>query len=71
MIGVGYEYLKIGPEIIEEYHWAPLAGLYFGLRADGLSIPAALMILLLSTVTSIYSISYMEHKSGVGAYFSL
>ncbi len=71
MLGVGYEFLMRNSEILEEYSWAPVAGLYFGLKADGLSIPVALIILLLSTATSVYSISYMEHKSNVGMYFAL
>jgi len=65
------EYSVTSTPIIEEYRWAPIAGLYFGFRADGLSIPVMLIILLLSTATSVYSMAYMEHKSGIGMYFTL
>ncbi len=71
MSWVALSYATASRPIIEEYNWAPVAGLYFGLRADGLSIPVALIILLLSTATAIYSMSYMEHKSGTGMYFAL
>jgi len=64
-------YIGVQTPIIEEYKWAPIAGLYFGFRADGLSIPVVMIILLLSTATSIYSIPYMEYKSGIGMYFAL
>ena len=57
--------------IVEEYAWAPSADLSFGFRADGLSIPVALIILALSAATSVYSVAYMEHKGGAGAYFAL
>jgi len=65
------EYSVTSTPIIEEYRWAPIAGLYFGFKADGLSIPVILITLLLSTATSVYSMAYMEHKSGIGMYFTL
>ncbi len=64
-------YLTTHAPIIEEYAWAPAASLYFGFKADGLSIPIALMIAMLSAATAIYSMAYMEHKTGVGVYFAL
>ncbi len=65
------EYSASHCPIVEEYAWAPSAGLSFGFRADGLSIPVALMILALSAATSVYSVAYMEHRGGLGAYFAL
>ncbi len=47
-------------DYIEEYGWPPLGT--FGLRADGLSMPFAVTICILSTVLSIYSMPYMKHK---------
>jgi NADH-quinone oxidoreductase subunit M len=52
------------------YSWAPYIG-DFTLLADGLSVPIALTIALLSTLIAIYSIPYMEHERGIGAYFAL
>jgi NADH-quinone oxidoreductase subunit M len=39
--------------------------------ADGLSAPIAGIILGLSTLTALYSVSYMEKESNLGTYFSL
>ena len=68
---VAFDYFVKAKPIVEEFEWAPIVGLYFGFRADGLSIPVMLIILLLSLATSVYSIAYMEHKHRVELYFSL
>lgn len=49
-----------GTEYIEEYNWQPIGT--FGLKADGLSLPFAITIIMLSTVLAIYSIPYMKHR---------
>jgi len=51
-----------GGEYVENYSWAPEAGLTFGLKADGLSIWVLLTINLLCLGISIYSVPYMEHR---------
>ncbi|MGQ9718931.1 MAG: complex I subunit 4 family protein [Nitrososphaerales archaeon] len=61
------------------YSWLPDISLPFGslslgnftLRADGLSAPIVLIIAILCTLISIYSIKYMEHEHALGQYFSL
>ncbi|RLF25066.1 MAG: hypothetical protein DRN15_00275 [Thermoprotei archaeon] len=68
---VAVRFLREGAPIVEEFAWAPLVELYFGFRADGLSLPVVLIIAILSTVTAIYSMPYMEHKTGWGVYFAL
>ncbi|MCP8307612.1 MAG: NADH-quinone oxidoreductase subunit M [archaeon] len=65
-----------GLEAIEaSYSWLPNIGTLslgsFTLRADGLSTPIALIIAILCTLISIYSIKYMEHEHALGQYFSL
>jgi len=50
-----------GP-VYEEYVWAPLVKLKFGLLADGLSLPVAVIMNLLCAACAVYSIDYMEHR---------
>jgi formate hydrogenlyase subunit 3/multisubunit Na+/H+ antiporter MnhD subunit len=61
-----------GEIIVEEYVWVPeimLAGtdlrVPFGLLADGLSIPVALIIGIITTALSFYSLHYVEHRAEV------
>lgn len=49
-----------GPDYLEVYPWQPIGE--FGLRVDGLSLPFAATIYLLSTVLAVYSIPYMTHR---------
>jgi len=61
-------------EIEETIRWEPIG--YFGLRADGLSIPIGFTVTLLCCVISVYSIPYMTHRLGgesrdYGLYFAL
>ena len=51
---------SMGPEYLEQYPWQPIG--IFGLKIDGLSLPFAATIYLLSTVLAVYSIPYMEHR---------
>jgi NADH-quinone oxidoreductase subunit M len=49
--------------IPEEYNWATtILNLKFGFQADGLSLPFAIIIGLVVTAISIYSIRYMENR---------
>lgn len=66
--------VAVGGGGTEFYTWQPIG--YFGLRADGLSIPILFTISLLSFVISIYSMPYMHHKIGgektaYGLYYAL
>ncbi len=51
-----------GAPIKELYPWAPSAGLTFGFLADGLSLPVALIMSMVCTATSVYSMPYMKHR---------
>jgi NADH-quinone oxidoreductase subunit M len=58
----------------EFYDWRPIG--FFGLNADGLSIPILFTIALLCTLMSVYSIPYMAHivgteKKQFGLYYAL
>ena len=46
----------------EFYSWRPIG--FFGLNADGLSVPILFTIALLCTLMSVYSIPYMRHIIG-------
>ncbi len=48
------------PDYVEKYDWHPIGT--FGLKSDGLSIPFAATIYLLSTALAVYSIPYMTHR---------
>lgn len=61
-----------GEIIVEEYLWVPQVILEgtalrvpFGLMADGLSIPVALIISIITTALSFYSLHYVEHRAEV------
>ncbi len=47
-------------DYLENYDWQPIGT--FGLRLDGLSVPFAATIYILSTVLAVYSIPYMTHR---------
>lgn len=49
-----------GEEYLESYPWQPIGT--FGLKVDGLSMPFAAIIAILSTTLAAYSIPYMQHK---------
>ncbi|MCP8312452.1 MAG: NADH-quinone oxidoreductase subunit M [Candidatus Methylarchaceae archaeon HK01B] len=77
---LGYVQLKLFLEpsfeaLEASYTWLPDIGAFslgnFTLRADGLSTPVALIITILCTVISIYSIKYMEHEHSLERYFAL
>lgn len=52
-----------GGEIHEAYVWGPYVT--FGLLADGLSLPVALIINIICTALSFYSLHYIEHRTEV------
>jgi NADH-quinone oxidoreductase subunit M len=51
---------SLSPDYFELYSWQPFG--VFGLRLDGLSLPFAITIYLLSAVLAVYSIPYMRHR---------
>jgi NADH-quinone oxidoreductase subunit M len=59
---VGINILRTGAPIYEEYFWAPMASLRFGLMSDGLSLPITFTVAFLCTLMVIYSMPYMSHK---------
>ncbi|MGD1054977.1 MAG: proton-conducting transporter membrane subunit [Nitrososphaerales archaeon] len=59
---VGFGIYNGGAPIKELYIWAPSAGLTFGFLADGLSLPVALVMSIVCTATSVYSMPYMKHR---------
>ena len=76
---IGYTQWRLFSEPVEaieaSYSWLPSIGTLslgsFTLRADGLSTPIALIIAVLCTLISVYSIKYMEHEHNLGQYFAL
>ncbi len=52
-----------GAVISEEYVWGPYV--IFGLLADGLSLPVALIINIICTALAFYSIHYVEHRTDI------
>jgi NADH-quinone oxidoreductase subunit M len=61
LLSVAYG-ISNGGSLTENYAWASIGGLNFGLKADGLSIWIAITINLLCLVVAVYSIRYMEHR---------
>jgi NADH-quinone oxidoreductase subunit M len=51
-----------GAPIVESYAWAPAAGLAFGFLADGLSLPVALVMALVSGAVAVHSMPYLRAR---------
>ncbi len=62
LLSVGSGLFGGGQPVAESYSWAPAAGLNFGFLADGLSLPVALVMSLVSAAVAIYSMPYLEHR---------
>ncbi len=62
LLSVGFELYGGGQALTETYAWAPAAGLTFGLLADGLSLPVALVMSLVCAATAVYSMPYMRRR---------
>ena len=55
LVGYGWaQQIPGGSPISESYSWAPTAGLTFGVLADGLSFPVALLVNLVLAATAVY-----------------
>ena len=50
----------MGEPYVETYPWRPVGD--FGLKADGLSLPFAAIITILTATMAIYSMPYMQHR---------
>lgn len=60
---VGSQLWIQGGAITESYAWGTVVfNLKFDLLADGLSLPVALVMSLICTVMTVYSINYMDHR---------
>jgi formate hydrogenlyase subunit 3/multisubunit Na+/H+ antiporter MnhD subunit len=46
----------------ENYPWANVAALNFGFLADNLSLPVAIVMNIVVTLSSVYSMPYMKHR---------
>jgi NADH-quinone oxidoreductase subunit M len=64
LLVVGADLFNDSSPILEEYTWVsvPSITLKFGFLADGLSLPAALVMNLIVTACAAYSFRYMEHR---------
>lgn len=52
-----------GGQIVESYYWGNVVfSLDFGLLGDGLSVPVALIMSIVCTAMTVYSINYMDHR---------
>ncbi len=61
-----------GSPLYEVYTWNPgLLSLDFGLYADGLSTPIAAITMILTTLATLYSISYLKEEVNKHSYFAL
>ena len=61
LLMVGFKVLREG-SVYEEYVWAEFLGLRWGLLADGLSLPTALIMNLICAACAVYSVGYMKHR---------
>jgi NADH-quinone oxidoreductase subunit M len=57
----GAQLFNGGAPVVESYRWAPPL-LTFGFLADDLSLPVALIMSMVLTATSVYSMPYMKHR---------
>ncbi len=65
LINVGLELWSSPGQIVEQYGWSTaIFDLTFGFRADGLSLPVALVMNLVCTACAAYSVRYMQHRIG-------
>ena len=62
LLSVGFGLYGGGQVVTETYTWAPMAGLSFGLLADGLSLTVALVMSIVCAATAVYSMPYMRHR---------
>jgi NADH-quinone oxidoreductase subunit M len=56
---------------LESYQWIPVLKSEFTLFADGITVPIAIVALVLIIAAALYSINYMEGKKDLPTYFAL
>jgi NADH-quinone oxidoreductase subunit M len=56
---------------VEEYNWIPVLNSKFTLFADGISVPIAIISLVLIFASAIFSVNYMEGKKNLPVYYAL
>ena len=61
LLVTGAQLFSGGAPVFESYTWAPPI-LTFGFLADDLSLPVALVMSIVLTATSVYSMPYMKHR---------
>lgn len=61
LLVTGVQLFNGGASVKESYPWAPPI-LTFGFLADNLSLPVSLIMSLVLTATSVYSMPYMRHR---------
>ncbi len=60
---VAFQMWTQGGDLFETYSWGTVVfSLDFGLLADGLSVPVALIMSIVCTAMTVYSINYMDHR---------
>ncbi len=63
LVNVGLELWSVKSQFFESYSWSTVIfDLRFGFLADGLSLPVALIMNLVCTACSVYSLRYIEHR---------
>jgi formate hydrogenlyase subunit 3/multisubunit Na+/H+ antiporter MnhD subunit len=66
LVNVGFGLWNGGGQVSEAYPWSTaLIDLRFGFLADSLSLPVAIIINLICTVSCVYSFRYIEHRIDV------
>ncbi len=58
----GIQIYTTGSFPVASYQWANVASLNFGFLADNLSLPVAIVMNIVVTVSSVYSMPYMKHR---------
>lgn len=63
LVFAGLSIFSNGGQVFEQYSWSTTVPiLNFGFRADGLSLPVALIMNIVCTACAVYSVRYMQHR---------
>ncbi|WP_287586162.1 NADH-quinone oxidoreductase subunit M [Candidatus Borrarchaeum sp.] len=73
LIRVLFLAIETGGAVYEQYYWFSIGNITieFSLLSDFLNLPLSLAIILLTTVSSVYSIEYISHKHDFELYYFL
>jgi len=71
LVRVLFLVIETGGAVYEHYYWFSIGNIMveFSLLSDFLNLPLSLAIILLSTVSSVYSIEYISHKHDFELYY--